>query len=71
MNKAGYQIRDQQALHFNTFAVVEWIEVFTRPQHAQIIIESLNFCIDQKGLNVHAWCLMSNHLHLIASARRL
>lgn len=31
--------------------------------------ETIRFCQDEKGLALHAWCLMSNHLHLIASAK--
>ena len=29
------------------------------------IVESLNYCIERKGLKVYAWCLMSNHIHII------
>jgi len=28
MSEGGYKIRNQQAVHFITFAVVEWIDVF-------------------------------------------
>lgn len=67
MSEAGYQIRDQHAVHFLTFAVVEWIDAFTRSVYADIVVESLKFCQEKKGLNIHAWCIMSNHLHLIVS----
>jgi len=67
--RAGYQIRDQNATHFLTFAVVEWVDVFSRTAYADIVVESLNFCQENKGLNVHAWCIMSNHVHLIVSAK--
>jgi REP element-mobilizing transposase RayT len=68
-NRPGYQIRDQNAIHFLTFATVQWVDVFTRTAYADIAVESLIFCQDNKGLNVHAWCIMSNHVHLIVSAR--
>lgn len=29
MAVGGYQIRDQHAIHFITFAVVAWVDVFT------------------------------------------
>lgn len=67
MSKSGYQIRDQHAIHFVTFSVVQWVDVFTRSVYADIVVESLNFCIINKGLRVHAWCIMSNHVHLIIS----
>jgi REP element-mobilizing transposase RayT len=69
MSAAGYQIRDQHAMHFLTFAVVEWVDVFTRTAYADIVVESLRYCQGNKGLNVHAWCIMSNHVHLIVSTQ--
>ncbi len=69
MFKEGYQIRDQYAIHFVSFAVVQWVDVFTRSMYADVVVESLNFCVKKKGLQVHAWCIMSNHLHLIISAK--
>jgi hypothetical protein len=41
MPEGGYQIRDQYAIHFITFAVVEWVDVFTRRDYADIVLESL------------------------------
>src|SRR5690606_12900444 len=32
-----------------------------------IVIESLRYCHYHKGLNVYAYCIMSNHLHLIVN----
>lgn len=66
----GYKIRDQQAIHFITFAVVEWVDVFTRQIYAEIVVDSLNYCREHKGLRVHGWCLMSNHIHLIISVKQ-
>lgn len=68
MKDDGYKIRDQYAVHFITFAVVEWIDVFTRKAYADIVLDSLRHCMQNKGLKVHAWCIMSNHIHLIVSA---
>ncbi len=60
---------EQQACYYLTFNVVEWIDIFTRPVFKQIIVESSNYFIEKKGLIVHGWCLMTNHLHLIAQAK--
>lgn len=70
MKVDGYKIRDQQGIYFITFAVVEWIDVFTRKEYADIVIESLRFCIQHKGLRLYAWCIMSNHVHLIVSTEK-
>lgn len=47
--------------------VVKWLDIFTRKNHRDAIIDSLKYCIKNKGLNVYAYCLMSNHLHLIVN----
>ena len=67
MSDSGYIIRNQYAIHFITFSVVQWIDIFTRKVYADIVIDSLKYCQANKGLKIHAWCIMSNHLHLIVS----
>jgi len=69
MFRSGYQIRDQEGIYFITCTVIQWADIFSRPLFADIIIESLNFCIREKGLNVHAWVILSNHIHLIVSPK--
>jgi putative transposase len=63
----GYKIRDNEQVQFIIFAVVEWVDVFTRKDYAEIIIDSLRYCQQNKGLQLYARCLMSNHLHLLVS----
>jgi REP element-mobilizing transposase RayT len=65
----GFKIYNHQQVHFITFAVVDWIDVFTRPAYKQMIVESLSFCQSEKGLRIHGWCLMTNHIHLMVSAK--
>ncbi|GGF22710.1 REP-associated tyrosine transposase [Echinicola rosea] len=60
-----YQIRDQDELYFVTFTIVRWIDVFTRDRYRDIFIDSLKFCQDNKGLEVYAFVIMTNHVHLI------
>ena len=64
-----FKIRDQTKLHFITFAVVEWVDLFTRNLYKDVLIESLRYCQQNKGLLLYAWCIMSNHVHLIISSR--
>ncbi|POY35045.1 transposase [Solitalea longa] len=54
-------------LYFLTITVVDWVDIFSRPVYKHIIIDSLKHCQKQKGLEIYAWCLMTNHLHLIVS----
>lgn len=57
-----------EGIYFLTMTVVGWIDVFTRPIYKEIVIDSIKYCQKEKGLVVHAWVIMSNHIHLIASA---
>lgn len=45
------------------------MDVFTRLNYRNIIVDSLEYCKINKGLNLFAWCLMTNHIHLICSVR--
>ena len=64
----GYSIHDQHAIHFVTFTIVEWIDVFTRRAYRDIVLDSFRYCQNHKGLKVHAWVIMSNHVHAVLSA---
>lgn len=64
-----YRFGDNENAHFVTFAVVNWIDVFSREAYKEILVESLKFCINEKGLKLHAWVIMSNHVHLIISCK--
>jgi len=60
-----YKFRDQTANYFVSFATVNWIDVFTRRLYKDLFIDSLNYCVDTKGLIIYGWVIMSNHVHLI------
>ena len=68
MPEGGYKIRNKEGIHFITFAVVEWVDVFTRKEYRDVVLDSIRFCQKEKGLLVHAWCIMSNHVHMVVSA---
>jgi len=62
-------IVEQHACYYLTLNTVECIDIFVRPVFKRIIVESLNHFIEKKGLIVYSWCLMTNHLHLMAQAK--
>jgi REP element-mobilizing transposase RayT len=64
-----YKIDNHQALHFITFATVHWVDALSRPLYKDVIVDSMKYCQQEKGLLVYAWCIMPNHIHLIASAK--
>jgi REP element-mobilizing transposase RayT len=64
-----YRVRNPEEIYFVTFTIVDWIDVFTRPAYKQLIVDSLTYCQQVKGLEIYAYCLMTNHLHLLVSAQ--
>jgi REP element-mobilizing transposase RayT len=63
-----YKVGEDAIPHFVTLSVVGWIDVFSREQYKELFIESLKYCQDKKGLVLHAWVVMTNHVHLIISS---
>jgi REP element-mobilizing transposase RayT len=61
----NYKFLNPEGLYFVSFAVVGWLDVFTRNGYKNIVIESLSFCQKEKGMEIMAWCIMTNHVHLI------
>ncbi len=66
MSKA-YKFHDPNGRYFITCTVIQWIDLFTRDQYRQVLIDSLKYCQQHKGLIIHAYCFMTNHIHLIVS----
>jgi len=65
-----YAGKDPNDIYFITTSIVKWVDIFTKPIYQEIIIDALNYCSKAKGLQIHAWCLMTNHLHLLASVKQ-
>lgn len=66
----GYKIRNQSATHFLTFTIMGWIDIFSRQRYRDLIIESMQYCRQEKGLQVGGYVIMTNHLHLIWTATK-
>lgn len=64
----GCKILDQYGLHFCTFTVVQWADLFSRQVYREIMVRNFNHCIANKGLHVHGYVFMTNHIHCILSA---
>lgn len=65
----AYQVKDQGAAHFVTFTVHQWVDVFTRPMYIDALLKNLRYCQEEKGLEIFAWVIMTNHCHLIIRAK--
>jgi REP element-mobilizing transposase RayT len=62
---SGHKIADQYAMHLITPTIVDWVDVFTRKVYRDIIIDSLGYCMKNKGLQLYGYVIMTNHLHLL------
>ncbi len=69
--RTRYQILESDSVYFITSTIVEWIPVFTKREYFEIIIDSLRYCRENKGLKLYAYIILDNHIHLIGSADNL
>ncbi|HEU5052670.1 MAG TPA: transposase [Hanamia sp.] len=64
-----YRFGDPGKLHFISFAVVYWIDLFVRNEYREVLIESWKYCQEQKDLEIYGWCIMTSHVHMIIGSR--
>jgi putative transposase len=69
--RSRYAIREPGVPYFITCTVVQWIPIFTRKPYFDILIDTLRFCRQHKGLKVYAYVILDNHLHLVVAGDRL
>jgi len=60
----NYKFHNPTAAYFVSFAVIEWLDVFTRNEYKNILIDNLHFYQTQ-GMEIYAWCIMTNHVHIV------
>ena len=65
-----YKFHEQDELYFVTFAIVNWIDLFVRKEYKQVILDSWKYCIDNKGLEVYGWCIMTSHIHMLIGTNK-
>ena len=56
--------------YFISFATVYWLDVFTRSIYRDIVVDSINYCVKEKGLIVYAWVIMTSHVHMIIGTKK-
>ena len=61
----NYKFHNPDGVYFVSFAVVEWLDVFTRNEYKNIVLDSLHYCQQNKGMEIFAWWFMTSHVHLI------
>ncbi|MEO6150684.1 MAG: transposase [Mucilaginibacter sp.] len=66
----NYKFHDQERPYFVTFSVIRWLDVFTRREYKDILVDCIKHCMANKGLKLYAWVIMSNHVHMIIGTDR-
>jgi REP element-mobilizing transposase RayT len=69
MSGDRYFINDQHSRYFLTLTVIHWIDLFTRKEYRDVLVDSLKYCQATKGLEIYAWVIMSDHIHLVAACQ--
>ncbi|MDB5159468.1 MAG: Transposase like protein [Mucilaginibacter sp.] len=54
-------------LYFVTLTVIDWIDVFTRRIYSDFIVDTLTWTQENKKLNIYAYVIMTNHIHMVAN----
>ena len=68
MSKSRYRIEETGEPHLLTCTVVGWLPVFTRPEAAEVVLDSWRFLQANDRLVLYGYVLMENHAHFIAAA---
>lgn len=65
----NYKFHNPEGVYFVSFAVVEWLDVFTRNEYKNILLDSLRYCQKRKRNGDICMAPMSigvtSHIHLI------
>ena len=69
--RSRYHIGDPNQAHFITSTVVAWLPVFTTSACCDILVQTLTYCQEHKGLQIYAWVILDNHFHAIIAGPEL
>jgi hypothetical protein len=56
-----YKFHNKGGLCFVSSATVYWIDVFTRQDYFNVLLESVNYCRAEKGMELYAYCFIPSH----------
>ena len=70
MGRSRYKFIQADQPHFMTLTILHWIPIFTQKATVDILLDSLRH-LSAEGLQLHAYVILENHLHLIAQSDAL
>jgi len=65
----NYKFHNKEGLYFVSFATINWMDVFVREEYFMALVNSLDWCRKEKGMEIYCWCIMPSHVHLIFRAK--
>jgi hypothetical protein len=68
MSGDSYRIADQHATYFLTITIVNWTALFIRKRYKDIIVNSLNYCIEK---DVNFFVMLVKHFGIRAWEARI
>jgi putative transposase len=70
MARSRYRVLDTTHTYFHTCTVVGWLPVFTRPETADIVLESLRYLQTNEDFKLYGYVVMENHLHFVCRSSK-
>jgi len=61
---------NEDLIHFITITTIEWIDIFTKREYFDVLINCLKFCQESLGLFLYEYVIMTNHIHLIGAVKK-
>ncbi len=68
MGRSRYKIYEPTHPHFITCTILHWIPIFTRVETTDIIFDSLRYLQQSDNLEIYAYVILENHLHLVVQS---
>jgi len=63
-----YKTAEKEKAYFATFTITEWVKVLQDHSGKMIIVDAIKYYQKQRGLVLYAFCIMPNHVHIIAQS---
>ncbi len=52
-------------VYFVTLTIIDWVDIFTRPLYKNLITDNLEYIRKNKSVEIYAYVIMTNHVHLL------
>jgi REP element-mobilizing transposase RayT len=71
MGRSRFKILDERYPYFITSSIVNRYHIFKDKSCCEVIIDGLNFLIGERGIRIHAYVIMPDHIHIISQGKDL